>query len=165
MAGLKYHYSNPKFAGKPWLVDELAPKKRKKRKGKKERRRFKKHRKAAQQDITPRIVEYKKAIDEFWITFNGCKTTHDRLQLLCRFANPPWKRIDNNLRLLMRKKFGRNWSKLLAGIGPECGCCEVNRWTEKHHIVPLGYGGLNENRNLLAICPTCHDVIHPWMAQ
>ena len=140
--GLKFHWTNPKFAGKPWAIEESRKKKKKsKKRNRKEKHRLKQHRRAVQQDVHL-IVEYRRrAIEEFWTTFNGCKTTHDRLLLLRRFANPPWKRIDNNLRLLMRKKFGRSWSKLLTGIGPECGSCEVNRWTEKHHIVPLAYGG------------------------
>ena len=98
-----------------WAIEESRKKKKKsKKRNRKEKHRLKQHRRAVQQDITPRIVEYRRAIEEFWTTFNGCKTTHDRAAI-ARFdsRNPPWKRIDNNLRLLMREE-------ILDGVGRSC---------------------------------------------
>jgi hypothetical protein len=39
----------------------------------------------------------------------------------------------------------------------ECWCCNKEA-TERHHILPRRYGGLDEN-NVVNLCSECHDVI------
>ena len=78
-------------------------------------------------------------------------------------ANPGWPRVDNALRLRLRKEFSKRYAQYLVGISDECAICSGRRWTEKHHIIPLSHGGINDNVNLMGICVPCHDEIHPWM--
>ena len=40
-----------------------------------------------------------------------------------------------------------------------CGSYSRNR----HHIIQLKYGGINECFNLVTLCDICHGKIHPWL--
>lgn len=156
MDELKYHYSNPKFEGKPWIVDHKPKKKKKKRK---QHKRKHKHRRAF--FIHPYELRCRKYLRDFWDLFNTGKL--DRLRLVCMAANPGWCRVDEGLRLRLRKDFSKRYTQYLVGISEECAICGSRRWTEKHHIIPLAFGGINDNLNLMGICIPCHDEIHPWM--
>jgi hypothetical protein len=112
----------------------------------------------------PNVARCRALLDRFWIDFNRTEDGDERLQLLEMAANPPWARVAKELRLKLRKEFRIRYKTLLDGIGEECGVCP-NEWREKHHIVPLAYGGINENINLIAICLECHDAIHPWLKE
>jgi hypothetical protein len=140
--------------GKPWVgnspIRPIGLPKKKKRK----------NRRAKLQNYNEaRCREY---LRKFWIDFNRTEDGDERLQLLSMAANPPWARVTKELRLKLRRQFQIRYKTLLDAIGEECGVCP-NEWREKHHIVPLAYGGINEDINLLAICLECHDAIHPWM--
>lgn len=46
------------------------------------------------------------------------------------------------------------------------GLCEICKKEEsycKHHIIPLSKGGSNREENLIDVCRTCHNAIHPFM--
>lgn len=38
--------------------------------------------------------------------------------------------------------------------------CNQDRWTEKHHIVPVNLGGTNEPENITTLCSFHHDLVH-----
>jgi 5-methylcytosine-specific restriction protein A len=46
-----------------------------------------------------------------------------------------------------------------------CVDCRVNKATNAHHIVALTKGGTNEQRNLKALCFTCHSKYHPHLGR
>jgi len=153
LESLKYHYSNPKFEGKPWLVDQKPkPKKSKRKRSKKRRRRA---------FIHPYEERCRSYLKDFWEIFNAGKL--DRMRLVQMASNPGWSRVDNGLRLRLRKDFSKRYTQYLVGIAEECAICSGRRWTEKHHIIPLAFGGINDNLNLMGICMECHNEIHPWM--
>ena len=41
----------------------------------------------------------------------------------------------------------------------KCFCCGSRYRLADHHLQPRESGGLNEERNLVTLCPTCHDVV------
>lgn len=102
-------------------------------------------------------------LPQFWERFNSANSAFGKRVALISASNPGWPRVSQRLRDKLRLKYFRKYNSLLDGIDIECGCCGSQKWREKHHIVPLAYGGTNTNENLLAICEECHNSIHPWM--
>lgn len=135
------------------------------RKGKRKSKKSRKKRRDLRSKNRAEIVASEKRcrayLKDFWDIFNTGKV--DKMRLLQIAANPGWSRIDNAFRLRLRKAFSRQYTQYLVGISEECAICCGRKWIEKHHIVPLAYGGINDNLNLLGICMPCHDEIHPWM--
>lgn len=41
----------------------------------------------------------------------------------------------------------------------KCFLCEVINHTDKHHVIPIEYGGLEEGKTV-NLCPTCHRNVH-----
>jgi len=41
----------------------------------------------------------------------------------------------------------------------KCFCCESSYRLADHHLQPRESGGLNEERNLVTLCCTCHDAV------
>jgi len=146
---------------KPWSkIPKLkplpgTPKKRKKKKRDKEQRLQKEKQEAAH-----RCRAY---LAHFWPRFELAGGDLNRLELLRRAAHiPGWPRVSHDLNKRLRHEFRRKAHRLLSVPIEKCATCEaVPR--EKHHIVPLCFGGINEDVNLVLICIGCHDFIHPWM--
>ncbi len=42
----------------------------------------------------------------------------------------------------------------------ECHAFSMNGFLQVHHIKPLFRGGVNDETNLVALCPTCHKTAH-----
>lgn len=116
-----------------------------------------------QPELQRNSARCQKYLVAFWTAFNESKSGFERMDLLKEAANPPWQRISPSLLLSLRRQFRRRYTQYLVGISEECAICSGQKWREKHHIVPLSYGGINDNANLLGICMGCHDEIHPWM--
>ena len=64
------------------------------------------------------------------------------------------------------KRYGRAWKKLRARfllLHPLCEHCNsegrLTAAEEVHHIQPLANGGTNDERNLMALCKSCHSRI------
>lgn len=157
---LKFHYSNPKFAGKPWPAD-AQPKTKPKKRGR--WKNHKKNKKPQKKPVNLNETKCKERLDLFWYHWDKLHDSFARCTALRNMTVQKWGRVDNSLRLSLRKEFRKRWYKLLANIDPQCGVCGNMPWREKHHIIPLYLGGINENINLIAICQDCHDEIHPWM--
>ena len=62
----------------------------------------------------------------------------------------------------LRKQFEKSKYKLMKLKDHVCYVCESTP-NHRHHIIPLGRGGRNEVRNLVALCEDCHTDLHPWM--
>ena len=64
------------------------------------------------------------------------------------------------------KRYGRAWKKLRARFllqHPLCEHCKsegrLTAAEEVHHILPLANGGTHDERNLMALCKSCHSKI------
>jgi len=101
----------------------------------------------------------------FWPRFSAAVSDSERLGLLKAAAKDPgWERVSEDLRKYLRQKFTKMGFRLLDVPVDKCGVCD-NPPKEKHHIVPLYFGGINANDNLIMICCECHNAIHPWMVR
>lgn len=158
--------------GKPWerakgLVglsetkwEKNAKLKRLKKKIRKFRRKEKEKQRAERQMAAERCNRF---LTGFWEFFNQAQEG-ERIIFLKDAAHPGWPRISFDLRVKLRKEFAHLSRHLLNIPDTHCICCD-RAWVEKHHIVPLAYGGINEEINLVLICVGCHDEIHPWMKE
>ncbi len=66
-----------------------------------------------------------------------------------------------------RRRYGRAWKRIrdrYIKAHPLCEECKRNgKLTpseEVHHIIPLSEGGTNKQKNLMALCKSCHSRIH-----
>lgn len=66
----------------------------------------------------------------------------------------------------MQERYGAGWRRVrraYIAAHPMCEMClEAGRYVpaqEVHHKVPLGDGGTNDFRNLMALCKPCHSRI------
>lgn len=161
---LKYHYSNPKFKGKPWPSDGV--KKNKKKNKNKQKKRQRRARILAKQILQPELQRCAKRCEEylpeFWRKF-GSATCEERMVLLKQAANPPWVRVSHAASRQLRKQFvNMGWKYLHLSIAETCATCN-NPPQERHHVIPVCFGGIATALNLILICNACHDEIHPWM--
>ena len=44
-----------------------------------------------------------------------------------------------------------------------CDVCRKNKAFFKHHLIMLKNGGPNKKWNLIPICSSCHELVHPWL--
>jgi len=157
--GLRFHYVNPKFAGLAWAID------RKKNPANQKKKKLRRRRNKTKKAYNPHEKEVRALLKKFWPRFESACNSYERIKVLKSYANPGWKRVSDELRKGLRRQYLKRYSHLLKDIDEHCGVCGNYVWREKHHVIPLSHGGINEDINLLAICLGCHDEIHPWMKQ
>lgn len=65
------------------------------------------------------------------------------------------------------KAYGTAWKKVRAEYIKRHPCCERCLESKRyvpaelvHHILPVAYGGSNDESNLKALCRSCHEWIH-----
>lgn len=104
----------------------------------------------------------RKFLEKFWHDFTLCVTKQQRMDLIKRAVRLEWW-VSERLRMQIRREYLKKKHHLLNIKDVECGICLAAKADEKHHIVMVCYGGINENENLIAICQGCHNEIHPWM--
>jgi HNH endonuclease len=100
----------------------------------------------------------------FWTRWDAPDA--NRPALLLEAASPDWEQIDWKSREQARRAFEANYGDLLPEIdeNDSCGLCQRDNWAIKHHIVPLEWGGINADDNLIPLCHACHTFVHPWMS-
>ena len=113
-----------------------------------------------------RVILYLK---RFWTRFNkpGIDVAA-RLALLQHAANAEnWPETHHEIVWNRRWAFQSNYDLFLVDIEEvleaPCQLCRSAPWRNKHHIVPLQCGGINDDLNLIALCVHCHTAIHPHM--
>ena len=64
------------------------------------------------------------------------------------------------------RRYGSMWRKIRARFLSQHPLCEQCRLagkytaaTEVHHVIPLSAGGTHDERNLMALCKSCHSRI------
>ena len=115
--------------------------------------------KAAQRAYFKKII--RRDLRIFWEAFG--KYGINKIELLREFSekiynyNPQRRKVrrffnkDKNLRL--------SKEEIIYARCYVCGDSPVIR----HHIIQIQHGGVNVRENLIRICRTCHEKIHPWM--
>jgi len=43
------------------------------------------------------------------------------------------------------------------------GCAKTDLPLDVHHIIPITKGGKNWLSNLISLCRSCHERVHPWL--
>ena len=88
---------------------------------------------------------------------SGYCAEHEKVQVK---AYNKARSVENN------RRYGSAWRKLRARFlsqHPLCEQCRLNgkytAATEVHHIKPLSAGGTHDERNLMALCKSCHSRI------
>lgn len=104
-------------------------------------------------------------LSQFWPKYTRAGCTEERLMLLQEAANPPWVPASESLRKSIRARYENRKFCFLRGEIVECGACAAAKAKENHHIIPVAFGGINDPINLIKICYSCHNVIHPWMVK
>jgi hypothetical protein len=89
-------------------------------------------------------------LNRFWKRYEAPGA--DQLALLREAAAPGWAPIDENDRLALRVQYAVDYEAFLAGSGKRCQLCQRADWDVRHHVVPLLYGGINADLNLIALC-------------
>lgn len=76
------------------------------------------------------------------------------------------RQYDKARRVEHNQRYGYQWRKLrkrFLDAHPLCEQCQLKgRYTpatEVHHIKPLADGGTNDEKNLMALCKSCHSRI------
>lgn len=99
---------------------------------------------------------------EFWLAATEQHDPSDRLALLHKLAEirleyvGSWD-LDARRQHYERQLRNRPLSKV-------CFVCR-KRATQQHHVILLSRGGDNSYLNLVPICKTCHEDVHPWMRE
>jgi hypothetical protein len=61
---------------------------------------------------------------------------------------------------------GKQRERLLAQVDNRCSSCRENNTTlDVHHIKQEAAGGLDEDSNLIVLCPNCHRHFHSFKHQ
>ena len=88
---------------------------------------------------------------------SGYCAEHERVQT---------RHYDKFFRQAHNARYGANWRKIRAKFlssNPLCAQCRLQGKytiaTEVHHIKPLAEGGDNDEKNLMALCKSCHSRI------
>ncbi len=58
-------------------------------------------------------------------------------------------------KFLKQKKAKKLFTKLCFSCGEQC--------QHRHHVIQIQNGGRNDGKNVIPICISCHEEIHPWM--
>ena len=99
-------------------------------------------------------------LDTFWKIFNSVDQ-YRKVELLKEFSiiKLNYGFSSKSFRWEMRQK-----GALKNRIKDNNRCKVCNKFgTIVHHIIQIQNGGQNIKKNLIAICPSCHSKIHPWV--
>ena len=102
-------------------------------------------------------------MDEFWAAWELQLSEEGRLALLVDMANKFRGRVGAKNLSRRRKQYEALKKQLSTPRKTDCATKCGRRAELRHHIIPLSMGGSNRQKNLIAICATCHSVIHPWL--
>lgn len=107
--------------------------------------------------------DMKQLLRRFWESWESLNTDQNRLAELIKLANKfTAHRLKPKKLRKARAKYERHRYSLLTIPDCKCGTCD-NPSKIRHHIIPLCFGGPNSPLNLILLCNSCHEGIHPWM--
>lgn len=93
----------------------------------------------------------------------GVRTSNERLkiltdysQIVINYSSETYKkRVDFN-------QVKETLHKSSKSINRKCFVC-LGQAHCRHHIIQLKNGGMNDKKNLVSLCNSCHANIHPWL--
>jgi len=93
----------------------------------------------------------------------GLKTQEERLSVLIEYSNM----VIFKPKSLFKKRTEFNQIKKTLHraelkINTKCFVC-LEQANCRHHIIQLQHGGLNQKKNIVSLCSSCHSLIHPWL--
>lgn len=68
--------------------------------------------------------------------------------------------LGNDFELPKKKNLERNQNDKLKELNKYCYFCDFDVVINLHHIIHKNHGGLDEQDNLIPLCPNCHSMIH-----
>lgn len=87
-----------------------------------------------------------------------------------------WRRVNlESIAFSIRPSIGpahercdpETWNVIRAAILKrddwKCQGCGATHDYRVHHIIPVESGGSDDPRNLITLCKSCHERIHPWL--
>jgi len=103
------------------------------------------------------------ALSYFWIMLHRGAP---RLPLLLQLSQVVIVRPATwNIEAIRQEHERRVAAKAIAITSDACAGCESRQWPrELHHVIEIQNGGSNSPRNLVSLCHSCHQYLHPWLA-
>jgi 5-methylcytosine-specific restriction endonuclease McrA len=111
-------------------------------------------------------IKIEEVLTEFHRDAAEAERACDRLVLLqavesCRVESVSVKRREKLRRAFLRRR-SDDFAVAEAWEWHPCFVC-WKRGTHRHHVVPLYQGGDNRQANIVFLCASCHEDVHPWM--
>lgn len=108
------------------------------------------------------VVTHHDSANDIW--FRGVKSK-DNAGVISTTDWIEQQPYDEFLACVSMRDYPDDWQEMRASVlerdNHTCqGCGAKNVTLSVHHIVPLGCGGTNTYRNLIALCEECHGKIH-----
>jgi GTPase SAR1 family protein len=93
----------------------------------------------------------------------GVKTQVERLKVITDYAKIiiGWK-TDTYKKRIEFNKIKKTLHRPELKINTKCFVC-LGQAHCRHHIIQLQHGGLNQKKNIVSLCSSCHAEIHPWL--
>ena len=112
-----------------------------------------------------------RALEGFWKRWRGKRKRRKgravsaaiwRRRLLIECGKKNFLRSPDYERLVYyRKRFDELGPKAIRSSSGAC-CAACGRLADiRHHIITLHHGGDNRSKNIVALCNTCHAIVHP----
>jgi len=96
-------------------------------------------------------------LDYFWHS----SQRGNKLRLLRQLAAIVIPRPEDWDRGAIRAQMGASTAILTSDA---CFLCDnASRVLHWHHLIQVQHGGSNTFRNFVALCPSCHGRVHPWL--
>ena len=98
------------------------------------------------------------------VNFNeGVKTKEERLKVLTDYSQIVigWK-TDTYKKRVEFNEIKKTLHRPELKINTKCFVCLCQAHC-RHHIIQLQNGGLNQKKNIVSLCNSCHAEIHPWL--
>ena len=99
-------------------------------------------------------------LGKFWLRATECYEPDARLDLLREMAEVVIEDVGAWELEVRRRDYLRDYRGF--PLSKRCFVC-AERAAQQHHVILLSLGGENSYLNLVPICKSCHEDVHPWM--
>lgn len=116
------------------------------------------------QDIVSRLQALPESamLDFFW---QMDRTGESRLELLLYLGAVRVPRPAEWDFAAVRRDHERGLNQNIKIDKRQCFACLTNGQLYLHHILEVHHGGSNTPRNIVPLCFTCHQYLHPWLKE
>lgn len=103
----------------------------------------------------------KAVLDYFWAMV---RADADRVALLKQVSDVRLERPSDWDMKAIRDAVNKRGPAIRLVQAQQCfTCLNAEHWLYWHHIVQVQHGGTNTPSNLVSLCHTCHQRVHPWL--